>query len=248
LSAAAIIERNLFRGADPVFGGPLSAAEARLWEHILVGVHRRRRTWREWLAQGLLFFKGTPFGPSSGGAGGSLNAAELGGAGRSFGNSYPWLFPTADFRNFDKYGTVALGAVNAQTSIGGTVAGQAITYNDASDLPWFVPPGYNGFIKAMALDFVANGGTPWVQGELPPGLSFGLMVDRKAAEDYGTFFFSPGVVTAPTPLAGVPIKENNLVQLFVTNLALGAPSTQFVEARLQGYYYGKDLEPKELAF
>jgi len=54
-------------------------------------------------------------------------------------------------------------------------------------------------------------------------------------------------VIAPSPIAGVHIKEQNLVQMFVTNLTL-VNTTQFVEARLQGYYYGKQLEPKDLAF
>jgi len=249
LSALITIDRALSANVDPIFGAPLSLPEQRLWESILLGGRRRSRTWRDWLhGLGLNLFQGTPFGSSSGGAGGSVNTPETATiGGKSFGNSYPWLYPTSDFQNFDKYGTVALGAANALTSIGGTIAGQVITLNAASNMPWFVPNGFNGFIKTVALDFVANGGAAWTQGVLPPQLQFGLYVNKNPVIDYGQFFYSPGLVIAPSPIAGVHIKEQNLVQMFVTNLTL-VNTTQFVEARLQGYYYGKQLEPKDLAF
>jgi len=250
MSTVLAIDRALCAGVDPLFGAPLSPGETRLWESILLGARRRRRTWREFLQQlGLSFV--SPFGASSGGAGGSASTPEAVGTvtpgGPSFGNAYPWLYPTSDFFNFDKYGTVALGAAAAVTSIGGTLANNVITNNAASNLPWFVPQGYNGYIKTLALDFVANGGAAWTQGVLPPELQFALFVNNQPVFDYGAFFYSPGLVIAPTPIAGVPIKQQNLVQMFVTNLTL-ANTTQFVEARLQGYYYGTQFQPKDVAY
>lgn len=247
------LQSALVSGVDPIFGAPLSPAEYDLWESIVAGSRKRRRTLREWLANlGISLFQpgGSPFGSSSGGAGGNVNTPETGGVsgnGRSFGNSYPWLYPTGDFQNFDKYGTVALPAAAAQASIGGTISNNAITNNAASNMPWYVPARFNGFIKTIALDFVANGGAAWTQGVLPPGLTFALFVNQAPVFDYGSFAFSPGLVVAPSPIAGIHILEQNLVQMFVTNLTL-ANTTQFVEARVQGYYYGKQFWPKDLAF
>lgn len=254
MRALLTLDRALSSGVDPLFGAPLSLPEQALWESILLGARRRRRTWREWLSQlGLSLFnpQGSPFGSSSGGAGGNTSTPQTAAAddGPGFGNAYPWLYPTQDFLNFDKYGTVALPATGTanQVSVGGTVSNGVITYNAASNLPFFVPKGSNGYIKTIALDFVANAGAAWTQGVLPPQLQFALFVNQQAAFDYGSFFYSPGTVISPTPVAGVPIKETQLVQLFLTNLTL-VNTTQYVEARLQGYFYGKQYEPKGLAF
>jgi hypothetical protein len=257
-SVIAQLDGCLCAGVDPLFGAPLSPAEVNLWESILLGAKRRRRTWREWLEQlqiKLFNPSGSPFGSTSGGAGGNAITPETAGGppstGLSFGDSYPWLYPTSDFQNFDKYGTVLLPATGTANAVyvGGTVSGAtgAITLNAASNLPFYVPIGYNGFIKTLALDFVANGGAAWTQGVLPPALQFALQVNFQPVVDYGAFFFSPGTVIAPSPIAGVPIKEQNLVALILTNLTL-ANTTQYVEGRLQGYFYGKALEPKGLAF
>lgn len=250
MNAAIAIERSLAAGADPFFGAPLSPAERSLWEHILLGAGKRRGwNWREQLEQLLRQFRhGSPFGAKSGGAGGSKDSAQVGTLdGADQGNLYPWLYPTSDFQNFDRYGTVALGAAGVLTSIGGTVTNNVIANNAASSLPFFVPPGANGFIKTMAAEVVANGGAAWTPGVLPPQVQLGLFVNGRQAFDYGQFFFSPAVVISPTPVAGIPIKETNLVQMFVTNKTL-ANTTQFVQARLQGYFYGKQFEPKNLAF
>jgi hypothetical protein len=253
---ALVIESSLGANVDPIFGAPLSLPERLLWQHILNGGGKRRGwNWREQLdklLRGISFASPTsPFGAGSGGAGGNVTTAQAQALAKgdtpSFGNSYPWLYPTSDFINFDKYGTVALPAIGATAGIGGTVSGAAITNNAASSLPFVVPVGYNGFVKTMALDFVANAGAAWTQGVLPPQLQFGMSVSQGSAYDYGTFFFSPGTVPAPSPLAGIPIKEQQIVQMFVTNLTL-TQTTQFVEARLQGYYYGKTLEPTSLAY
>lgn len=233
-----------------MFGAPLSLPEQRLWESILLGAKRRQRTWREWLeGLRLSFFNpsSSPFGTSSGGAGGNASTPETGiGAGTSFGNSYPWLYPTSDFLAFDKWGCVALPAVNTPTFIGGTIANNQITWNAASNLPFIVPKGLHGFIKTIAAELVANGGAAWTPGVLPPQMQLAIQVNQNPAFDYGSFFYSPGLVQAPTPVAGIPIKELNLVAGIVTNLTL-VVTTQFVTMRLQGYFYGKQFEPTGMA-
>lgn len=158
------------------------------------------------------------------------------------GNLFPWLFPTADFRNFDKFGSVALPAAGTATEIGDS------DLANGNSMPWNVPKGYNGFIRSIAIEFVANASAHlWTPGVLPVELLFTLFVNNKPAYDYGGIAYSPGRIFAPTPIWGVPIKEGNLVEILVTNKTITA-DTQFVMARLQGFYYGKQFEPKGLAF
>ena len=147
----------------------------------------------------------------------------------------------SSFQHLDKYGTLALPAIAAQ---GGAIIGA----NAASTMPWTVPQGFNGFLKTLALEFVANGGAAWTPGVLVAGvppLQFILMVNGHPATDYGNICYSPGAINSPTPFAGVPIKEGNLVEVLVLNNSI-VVTTQFVEARLQGYYYPKSLEPQDM--
>jgi hypothetical protein len=185
----------------------------------------------------------SPFGAGSGGAGGDVTTAETKLLARiNAGNAYPWLYPTADFRSFDKFGAQALAAIGAETVIGDANLGHG------NSMPWNVPKGYNGFIKAIAIEFVPNGSMNlWTPGVLPQQLSFIILVDGKPAYDYGNIAYSPGAINSPTPIAGVPIKENNVVQVAMLNKTITV-DTQFVMARLQGYYYGKQFEPKGQAF
>jgi hypothetical protein len=214
---------------------PLSLPERRLWNNILAGGGRgRRRRWPDWLA----FIRKNPFS-----AGSNVNSAEVEQQlAHDNGNQFPWLYPTSDFQHFDKYSTVALPAI-AGTPAGFTSITQGANQN--FNLPFTVPAGYNGFIKTVGIDFVANGGAAWTQGVIPQQLAFRILVNGVPATDYGNFAFSPGTVPSPTALAGVPIKEKNVVEVDVWNLAI-AVTTQFVEARLQGYFYGKHLEPKDM--
>ena len=155
------------------------------------------------------------------------------------GSTYPWLYPTPDFQNFDKFGAVALPAAAASAPMLASVAGNT--------LPFTVPKGFNGFIKAIAIEYVPNGGAAFTPGVIPQQLAFTLSINGVPAPDYGNLAYSPGAIQSPTPVAGIPIKEGNVVLVTVKNLTLVA-TTQFVMARLQGYYYGKQFEPKNLAF
>ena len=225
---------------DPFFGAPLSPPERRLWEHLLLA-RRKRKTWPEhfWM---LLKRATSPFGPGSGGAGGSLTSAELGGtsAAKPQGTDWPvWLYPTPDFQNFDKYGSTALAAPPSTGTIGDGV------FANGNSMPWTVLKGYNGFIKTIAIQDTAG---VWTPGVATFQISFALTVNKVAPPDYGLIAYSPGLVVAPAPIAGVPIKSLNPVAITFSNVAIDPGAGDSVYARLQGYYYGQHYEPKGVAF
>jgi len=157
------------------------------------------------------------------------------GGAAGIGNLLPWLYPTADFLNLDKYNSVLLPAVSATAII----------------LQFTVPPGRNGKITQLGIDVVAyvDGDAPFIQGVIPPQLTFSISTDQKGYkfQDYEAFNFVPGAVSAPTPINGLMIKENQTIYVKVTNntLTLGQ---QVVGARVLGYLYSKNLEPKVLGY
>ena len=219
---------------DPIFGLPLTPFEREVWLRILVP----KKSWREEMHR-LLRRALTPFGAGSGGAGGSLATSQLGTV--PPGGGWPvWLYPTPDFQNFDKYGSTALAAGPSTGTVGDGV------FANGNSMPWTVPKGLNGFIKTLAIQDTAG---LWTPGLATFQLSFTLLVNNVAPPDYGLIAYVPGLVEAPSPIAGVPIKSLNVVQLNFDNVSLtpggGGDS---VYARLQGYYYGQQYEPKEMAF
>jgi len=226
---------------DPIFGAPLSPPERRLWEHLLLP-RRKRKTWPEhfWM---FLRRATSPFGPGSGGAGGSLTSAELGGtaAAKPQGTDWPvWLYPTPDFQNFDKFGATTLLAGPTTGTIGDGV------FANGNSMPWTVLKGYNGFIKTIAIEEIEG---EWVPGFLPLALTFALTVNAVAPPDYGLIAYSPGLVVAPAPIAGVPIKSLNVVKITYNNISVTpGEGGDGLRARLQGYYYGQHYEPKGVAF
>jgi hypothetical protein len=209
---------------------PFSPAEFRLWRSVFSERARHHSSF----GQGGFGLRGA--------AGGSVSSSEE----FTSGDSYPWLYPPSSFQQLDKYGTLALPAIAAQPAvIGGTTP---TTTNAASTMPWKVPAGFNGFLKTLAIEFVANGGAAWTPGVLVggvPPLQFLVRIDGHPATDYGNICYSPGAINSPTPFAGVPIKEGSLVEVLVLNNSI-VVTTQFVEARLQGYYYPRSLEPKDM--
>ena len=216
---------------------PLSPAEFRLWRSVFLSERSRQRAR---FGQGGFGLRG--------GSGGSVSASEdltdLSGSGT--GDLYPWLYPPSSFQHLDKYGTLALPAAAAPAAVIGGPTFDAT--NAASTMPWKVPAGFNGFLKTLAIEFVANGGAAWTPGVLVggvPPLQFMLRIDGHPATDYGNICYSPGAINSPTPFAGVPIKEGSLVEVLVLNNSIVA-TTQFVEARVQGYYYPRSLEPKDM--
>jgi hypothetical protein len=170
-------------------------------------------------------------GGSSSGTGavaGTETAAGSGTAG--VGNALPWLYPTADFRNFDKFGAIALPAIGAGFT---------------SVLSFVVDNGRNGKITQIGIDFVQNGGAAWTQGTAVATLLFRITTNGKPFKDYESFAFSPGAVSAPTPINGLMLKENDTIQVWVSNISI-VVSTQSIAARLLGYNFSKNLMPKIL--
>lgn len=149
------------------------------------------------------------------------------------GNSTPWVFPSSDFLNFMKYGSVALPASGAAP---------------VTILSFKVPNGRYGKISAIGADFVANGGAAFTQGVVPAELSLTLAADGVPFQDLGQFNYLPGASASnPLAIAGLMIREGQLITLTVSNLTIVA-STQFVEALVTGYYYSKNLQPKGMGY
>jgi hypothetical protein len=149
------------------------------------------------------------------------------------GNQLPWLYPPADFLSFDKFGAVALPAIAASATI----------------LSFTVPNGRNGRVTQLGIDFVANGGAAYVQGVVPAPLTFQIVHDAPAFPfpDYEGFLFSPGAVSAPTPINGLMLAEGQVINIKVMNNTI-VVTTQFLSARLLGYWYSKNLEPKNMSY
>lgn len=182
-------------------------------------------------------------GGVSGGTGAAPGSeAGIGGGTAGVGNILPWLYPTADFKNFDKgpgngdpiggnpSGSVALPAIGATSVI----------------LQFTVPNGRAGKITQMGIDFVISGSpATYIQGMLPAPLTFSLKTNNKPFQDYGSFQYSPGAVSAPTPINGVMLFENNVITLSVTNNTIVVTANeQWLAARIIGYYFSKNLLPK----
>jgi hypothetical protein len=178
--------------------------------------------------------------PSGGKTGITAGAAAAGretpsGAGTAgVGNLLPWLYPTADFVNFDKFGVVALPAND-----GATVA---------TILKFRVDNGRMAKITQVGIDFVPNGGAVYTQGLVTAQLKFSIQADGKTSfRDYEQFFFLPGAVSAPTPINGLMLREGQVITITVvnSNAAAGiAVTTQSLAARVLGYTFSKKLWPK----
>lgn len=185
--------------------------------------------------------RNTPYNPpppittqlDTGGAAAATSSTGTAGAGTAgVGNLLPWLYPTADFVNFDKFGAVALPAA------GGAAA---------TILKFRVDNGRMAKITQVGIDFVSNGGAVYSQGILPPQLIFSIQADGKTSfRDYEQFFFLPGAVSAPTPINGLMLREGQLITVLVTNPGAGGiiATTQFLSARVLGYTFSKKLWPK----
>src|SRR5207302_1700004 len=106
--------------------------------------------------------------PSSGvgTSGADVGLSKATGAGTAgIGNLLPWLYPPADYKNFDKYGAVALPAIGTWADI----------------LVFSVEQGRAGKITQFGIDFVANGGAAYTQGLVTAQLKFFLGVNGSPA-------------------------------------------------------------------
>ena len=178
-------------------------------------------------------------GTGTGTGSGSAPPPQTGAGTAGVGNLLPWLYPTADFQNFDKApttnnpatGTVALPAIGATATV----------------LQFRVDNGRMGKITQIGIDFVANGAAGaslYTQGVLPAQLIFSLQADGKTSfRDYEQFNYLPGAVSAPTPINGLMLMEGQVITLTVENVSI-VVATQFIAARLLGYTFSKKLWPK----
>lgn len=161
-------------------------------------------------------------------------AQQQSGAGTAgIGNLLPWLYPTADFKNFDKFGAVALPPVGTWADI----------------LVFSVEQGRAGKITQIGIDFVQNGGAAYTQGLAVAQLKFFLGVNGSPATpnrpgkpfaDYtpNNFLFLPGAVSAPTPINGLMLRERDEVHVAVFNVNI-VVTTQSLAARVLGYSFSK---------
>jgi len=163
-------------------------------------------------------------------------------------NDTPWLNPTSDFLPFDKgpgsgdnsTGSVALPAIGATATI----------------LQFTVQGGRFGRVMALGIDFIANGGAAFTPSLVPAQLVFSITQDAVTQTgggmpapfpDYGAFTFLPGSVILPVPIAGLMLKENQLVKVSVKNISV-VVTTQFLAARLVGYFYPKRRQSPNAGF
>lgn len=171
--------------------------------------------------------------------GASAGAESGAGGGSDVLNRATWLWPSSDFVNFDVGPNSNTGVV-ALPAIGDT----------AVILSYSVPNGKYGKIISLGIDFVANGaasGDDFVQGVLPPDLTFSIQIDGRPVKSYEQFNFLPGAVSSPTPISGIMLKQGQTVTILVTNNTLGV-STQFLAARIQGYLFSKNLQVKQQGY
>jgi hypothetical protein len=176
---------------------------------------------------------GGGFGGGIGGHPAAIAGATAGGAAASGGsgayNKAPWLFPTSAINNFDKSAYVAIPAIAAAAVI----------------LSFVVPDGYNGKITDLGNEFIANGGAAFVQGVVPATFTWTIQVDKTPLPDYNAGPLSWGPVSTPIPVAGIMIKEGQLVEFIANNVSI-VVTTQSTGARLKGYFYLVAEEPEDL--
>lgn len=134
---------------------------------------------------------------------------------------------------FENTGSIPLPAIGASAFV----------------LQFKVPQGFNGMIKRIANEF--NGGA-----FSPGACTWTIFVDAtgvgtaqggQAAKNFAAIPVSLGAVIAPSEIDGIRVKENYLVALQVTNVAV-ALAGQTIAGRLGGYFYPVSLEPPEISF
>jgi hypothetical protein len=117
----------------------------------------------------------------------------------------------------------------------------------ATVVSFTVPRGYNGILNRLANVFVGGGfqeGQGLVSWEL--FLDFNTAVP---APNFQKIVASLGSVNNPTTLNGIRIKENQLVELVVSNANPGViPAGQLIGGLLGGYFYPVALEPDNITF
>lgn len=139
----------------------------------------------------------------------------------------PWIERPPSFEPLDQFAVGNLPAIGGQSML----------------LQFTVPSGRNGVIRWIANE-VSSDGTGTVAIDLTNAVTWSLLVNSTAAaQNYANFAGSLGRLWHPSEVAGVRIKENQLVQFFVKNVSLTVTApAQFAAVRVAGWYYPKRLD------
>jgi hypothetical protein len=104
-----------------------------------------------------------------------------------------------------------------------------------------VPLGRSGVINRIANEALVGGG--WNNGD--GNLVWQILINGAAVKNLENIISILGLVANPTVIDGIRLRENDLVQLTVRNVAVPAAG-QLIGGRLQGYFYPKELDPENL--
>lgn len=154
------------------------------------------------------------------------NDPETGGPDYAPVQKPPWNERPAAGESFSPAATVALPAVGATSTI----------------VQFTVPKGRSGVIDRIANQLLAGGG--WVDGN--GDLVWQIVINGVPVKNYEAIVAQLGLVQAPSEIAPIRLRENDVVKLTVTNVALGVVGGQLIGGRLGGWYYPKELDPVNL--
>lgn len=105
-----------------------------------------------------------------------------------------------------------------------------------SVISFTVPEGFHGVIKKIGNVYIGPG---FVEGS--GSLIWQIQQNGGVVRNYDSILASLGTVTAPGEVSGsILVYEQDLIALEVSNVSLGAGSTQ-VGGRLGGWFFPKDL-------
>lgn len=141
-------------------------------------------------------------------------------------------FMPAEGEDFEAHGYVAIPAIGAQAIV--------------VSLP--IPEGRMAMVKRIANVFVGGGFT-----EGQGGLVWQILLDGTnvanpvVAPFFDNILASLGSVSNPSTIDGIRVKENNLLQLIVKNVAI-VVGGQIIGGRLGGYFYPVEKDPENASF
>lgn len=124
---------------------------------------------------------------------------------------------------FYKQGAIALPAVGATAAI----------------VQFLVPPGRNGFLWKVAVDYVGTGFTEG-SGQIIYRIFRNAALTR-AVKGFNNLTASMGAVNQPLEIPAVQIYENETISMAVSNVSLVVGGAQLV-AVLHGYTYPRSEE------
>lgn len=142
---------------------------------------------------------------------------------RTYIEKPPWIERPASAEPFTPAASVALPAIGATATI----------------VQFTVPTGRSGAIKWIGNQFIGV----WQEGS--GSLVWQLLVNGAAVRNFENIVMSLGAVNNPSEISPVRLRENDLIQLTITNVNLPVAG-QLVLGRLAGWFYPKELDPENL--